>query len=118
MGIYQVTAIERNRHYIDDSTVKNSDCLPDEIAAMTVSLAALQTNLATGQADLASLEVEAMEVETERTVWIKQWQNISEQERLLTQQRFQQLIANETLLTNEVSSSKFYNVIHCYGPIT
>jgi hypothetical protein len=105
MGIYQVTAIQRHRHYIDDSSIKFNDCNADEILAITTSLNVLKTNLAKGQTDLDNLEQEAMEVETERTIWAQQWQNISEQQRLLTIQRFEQLIVNETALNNEVRCS-------------
>jgi hypothetical protein len=102
MGIYQTSTIVRNCKYIDDSSVRPSDCSPYDLGNLMQSYKVLKANITTANADyLPLLDAEAVEVERERSLWLDQWQNTSAIQMNLDLAKFQQLVANETILKNE-----------------
>jgi hypothetical protein len=102
MGIYQTSTIVRNCKYIDDSSVRPSDCSPYDLGNMMQSYKVLKANITTANADyLPLLNAEALEVERERSHWRDQWKNISAIQMNIDLAKFQQLVANETILKNE-----------------
>ena len=75
---------------------------------MKQSYNVLKANITMANADyLPLLDAEAKEVERLRSIWLEQWQNISEIQKELDLLKFQQLIANESLLKNEARAFLF-----------
>ena len=72
---------------------------------MMQSYKVLKANITTANADyLPLLNAEALEVERERSHWLDQWKNISAIQMNIDLAKFQQLVANETILKNEAQS--------------
>jgi hypothetical protein len=76
----------------------------------------LKANISAANSDyLPLLQAEAQLVETERLAWIVQWQNTSEIQKNLDWQKFQQLVANETIIQNQVRPLHFCrSLLLCY----
>jgi len=102
MGIYPVSAINRNREYIDNSRVKHADCDPTTITNLTSAAKLVTDNMTLAYQDLPVLTTNATAVEANRVNWINLFNKTAEQMRLRDWNIFNQTKLNETILIQQV----------------
>jgi len=73
------------------------------VTILTKAYAALKANVTAASQELPKLQDEAAKVESQRVLWLDQWQNVSALQRQLDQAKFDQKIANEIIIQKEAS---------------
>ncbi len=102
MGIYQVTAINRNRDYIDHSPVKHEDCDQATLGALTSASKLVSGNITLAYQDLPLKTTNASIVEANRQNWIALYNQTAEEMRIRDWNIFNQTKINETILVQQV----------------
>lgn len=104
-GIYPVSPINRNRKYLDSSTVKHADCDQAALAAMTSASKLVTGNMTLAYQDLPVKSINASVVEVNRQNWIALYNKTAEQLRIRDWNIFNQTKINETILVQQVKEA-------------